>query len=240
MIRVHIICEGQTEETFVNNALVEYFSLRGIALFPSLVGKPGHKGGNFKEERLLVDVRTRLAGDSEAYCTTLFDYYALPPAFPGKSKSSIVSSSEEKSKIVCNELAIVIESKLGSNIGKRFIPYVQMYEFEGLLFSDPQKFARGIDQPSLTQQLSNIRNSFASPEDINDSPQTAPSKRIKSLVPGYQKPIMGLIGIKEIGLDVIRRECKLFNAWLQALEQLAIKLNESLMVPKSKSRSTYE
>lgn len=223
MIRVHIICEGQTEETFVNNALVEYFSHKGIALFPSLVGKPGHKGGNFKEERLLVDVRNRLIGDSAAYCTTLFDYYGLPPAFPGKSESSKVLSSGEKSKIVCRELAGVIENKLGSNIGKRFIPYVQMYEFEGLLFSDPQKFAHGIDQPSLAQRLLNIRNSFATPEDINDSPQTAPSKRIKSLVPGYQKPIMGLIGIKELGLEVIRRECTLFNGWLQALEQLSKK-----------------
>ncbi|MGC8451942.1 MAG: DUF4276 family protein [Cylindrospermopsis raciborskii] len=78
MIRVHIICEGQTEESFVSDVLVPHFSQKGIALYPSLIGKPGHKGGNFKIERLLDDVRNRLKGDTWAYCTTMFDYYGLP------------------------------------------------------------------------------------------------------------------------------------------------------------------
>jgi hypothetical protein len=47
MIRVHIICEGQTEESFVSDVLVPHFSQKGIALYPSLIGKPGHKQGVF-------------------------------------------------------------------------------------------------------------------------------------------------------------------------------------------------
>jgi hypothetical protein len=49
MIRVHIICEGQTEESFVSDVLVPHCSQKGIALYPSLIGKPGHKGGNIPD-----------------------------------------------------------------------------------------------------------------------------------------------------------------------------------------------
>ncbi len=84
MIRVHVICEGQTEEMFVNELMRDHFYSFGVVLVPALVGKPGHKGGNFKFERLLSDVRNRLLGDSTAYCTTFFDFYGLPEDFPGK------------------------------------------------------------------------------------------------------------------------------------------------------------
>ncbi|MFL0606352.1 DUF4276 family protein [Cylindrospermopsis raciborskii] len=111
MIRVHIICEGQTEEDFIKEVLRPHFSQKGIAVYPSLIGKPGHKGGNFKIERLLNDVRNRIKGDTEAFCTTMFDYYGLPTSFPGKTTSTAGMTSEEKSNILCRELAQVIESQ---------------------------------------------------------------------------------------------------------------------------------
>jgi hypothetical protein len=221
MIRVHIICEGQTEESFVSDVLVPHCSQKGIALYPSLIGKPGHKGGNFKIERLLDDVRNRLKGDTRAYCTTMFDYYGLPSSFPGKATSTAGTTAEEKSKRLCQELAQVIESRLGQSISERFIPSVQMHEFEGLLFSDPIMFAKSIDRPAIASDLLAIRDSFASPEQINDSPITAPSKRISTLIPDYQKPLMGTIGILGISLPVLRRECQLFDSWLRRLEQLS-------------------
>ena len=67
MIRVHVICEGQTEEMFVNELLQPVFFSKGIHLIPSLVGKPGHKGGNFKFDRLYPDVKNRLLGDRSCY-----------------------------------------------------------------------------------------------------------------------------------------------------------------------------
>ncbi|MBA4446849.1 DUF4276 family protein [Cylindrospermopsis raciborskii] len=158
MIRVHIICEGQTEEDFIKEVLRPHFSQKGIAVYPSLIGKPGHKGGNFKIERLLNDVRNR---------------------------------------------------------------NVQMHEFEALLFSDPIIFAKSIDKPAIASELLTIRNSFASPEEINDGPMTAPSKRILTLIAEYQKPTMGVIGALEISLPVLRHECQLFNKWLCCLEQLS-------------------
>ena len=87
MTRIHVICEGQTEELFVNEVMADIFTPKGIYLYPSLVGKPGHKGGRFKFERVLHDVKSRLLDDTSAYCTTFFDFYGLPEEFPGKSQS---------------------------------------------------------------------------------------------------------------------------------------------------------
>jgi hypothetical protein len=80
-----------------------------------------------------------------------------------------------------------------------------MHEFEGLLFSDCAAFSRGIGRPDLAAGLQEIRDQFATPEEIDDSPVTAPSKRVEGLVPGYEKPLLGVLAILEIGLAVSGR-----------------------------------
>ena len=99
------------------------------------------------------------------------------------------------------------------------MPYVVMHEFEGLLFSDPAGFGRGVGRSDLTPSMKAIREDFGTPEEINDSLDTAPSKRIEGLMPGYQKPLHGLLACQEIGLDAIRRECPQFSDWVDRLEQ---------------------
>ena len=105
---------------------------------------------------------------------------------------------------------------------QRFIPYVQMYEFEGLLFSDPAALARSIGKAKLENRFFEIRADGNTPEHINDDSHTAPSKRIIHLVDGYalQKPLLARRAAEEIGLPRIRQECPLFNAWLAKLETL--------------------
>src|SRR5574344_70565 len=100
MIRVHVICEGQTEEMFVNELLQPVFQAKGILLVPALVGKPGRKGGTFKFERLQTDVKNRLLGDRTAYCTTFFDYYGLPQDFPGKEAQDSQADIQIKAEAV--------------------------------------------------------------------------------------------------------------------------------------------
>jgi hypothetical protein len=95
-----------------------------------------------------------------------------------------------------------------------------MHEFEGLLFSDCAAFSRGIGRPDLEAPLRAIRQQFATPEEINDSPDTAPSKRVEALLPAYQKPLLGVLAVLEIGLLHIRAECPHFDAWLKQLESL--------------------
>ena len=220
MIRIHIICEGQTEEVFINEVLLEHFSAHNIYLTPSLIGRPGHKGGNFRFERLLQDVRNRLLGDKTAYCTTLFDFYGLPEAFPGKVAAYSQNDYQAKARTIEAALLAELQNKLGNEVMQRFIPYVQMYEFEGLLFSDVHALASGLNQPELINPLQSIRDVFVCPEMINNSPETAPSKRLLKLCESYDKPLHGSLAALEIGLMTIREQCPRFNQWLSQLEQL--------------------
>src|ERR1700680_1388202 len=104
---------------------------------------------------------------------------------------------------------------------ERFVPFVVMHEFEGLLFSDCAAFSRGIGRADLESGFREIRDQFATPEEINDSPFTAPSKRVEALMPGYDKPLFGTLAVLEIGLAHIREECPHFDSWLRQLECLA-------------------
>ncbi len=105
--------------------------------------------------------------------------------------------------------------------GRRFVPFVVMHEFEGLLFSDCAAFARAILKENLASGFQGIRDGFGTPEDINDSEQTAPSKRVLALMPEYQKPRHGEDAAREIGIERMRLECPLFDAWIRRLEDLA-------------------
>jgi hypothetical protein len=220
MIRVHVICEGQTEEMFVKEILSGFFSSRGICLIPTLIGKPGHKGGNFKFERLFTDVQARLLGDKTSYCTTFFDFYGLPENFPGKQKALDCLTPQDKARYMLGVMSDKLREKLGEEPLRRFIPYIQMYEFEGLLFSAPDVLAQAIYKPDLKLEFQKIRDKFTTPEEINNSPLYAPSKRIKKLYSGYDKPIHGSLAAIEIGLDIIRAECQIFNSWLRSIEDL--------------------
>lgn len=221
MIRVHVICEGQTEELFVNEILKPYFLAFNIYLYPSLIGIPGHKGGNVKFDRLYKDVKNRLTGDTTAFCTTFFDFYGLNQDFPGKQHALSLTNISDKADSIQNEMTAELLAIIGQNPMRRFIPFVQMYEFEALLFSDPTLMAEGFCQTLLASDFAEIVAEFDTPEHINNSVVTAPSKRIEQLIPGYEKPTLGGLAALEVGLTNMRARCALFNDWLNRLEQLA-------------------
>ena len=105
----------------------------------------------------------------------------------------------------------------------RIFAYVQRHEFEALLFSDVPAFARMLDIPrNAGSALADVRARFASPEDINDSPATAPSRRILDAVPNYSKVADGSIIASEVGIETMRRECPRFGSWLTRLEALGV------------------
>ena len=218
MKRIHVICEGQTEEMFVNEVLSEVFTPLDIYLYPSLIGKPGHKGGNFKFERVLRDVKARLLDDRQTYCTTFFDFYGLPEDFPGKAEAETYTDIKNKQDIVAKLLVEQLTRNIGGAAMRRFIPYIQMYEFEGLLFSAPESIASEMGEIDLANEFMKIRNGFDTPEHVNNSPTTAPSKRIKKLFNQYDKVIHGSLIAIDIGVDKICNECHLFNEWVNKLK----------------------
>ena len=97
-----------------------------------------------------------------------------------------------------------------------------VHEFEALLFAGPEKFAAWIDDQWPVESLNKIVSAHKTPEHINDSPNTAPSKRIAELMPQYQKTLHGPLIAADIGLNVMRQACPHFNGWLLRLEQLVI------------------
>jgi hypothetical protein len=206
---------------FVKELVAKLFGKKNIFLLPSMIGRPGHKGGNFRVERLLFDVERRLLEDVSSFCTTFFDFYALSAGFPGINEAGRQRNIADKAVCVQTALREWFERKIGEEAVRRFIPYVQMYEFEGLLFSDPEKLAQGIHKPGLAVEFDAIRRQFPTPEDINNNYETAPGKRIGKLCPGYKKPINGLQVAAEMGIETIRRECRLFDSWLKRLEALS-------------------
>ena len=139
-------------------------------------------------------------------------------AWPGRSEANELAFPKN-AEMVENALATDVCEQMGSDFNpERFVPYVMMHEFEAMLFSDCDKFAEGIGEPELASAFQGIRNQFGCPEEINDSPNTAPSIRIVSLVLGYQKPVWGILAALEIGLGAIRSACPHFRGWLERLE----------------------
>ena len=139
---------------------------------------------------------------------------------PGRSEANELAFPNN-AETVEKALASDICDEMGTDFNpERFVPYVMMHEFEAILFSHCERFAGGIGEPELAPKFQEIRDTSGCPEEINDSPNTAPSKRIESLVPGYQKPLMGALASLEIGLGAIRLACPHFRSWLEQLESI--------------------
>ena len=215
MIRVHVFVEGQTEETFVRELLCEYFRDKNIYLNPILVRtSKTAKGGVVSYAKIKPQVNRKCLEDAQAFVTTMFDMYALPNDFPGSSSLPKINESLQKAEY--------LEREIGKDIGhKNFIPNLIVHEFEGLLYSNPQAFAGWFDETAVVT-LQEERNAFSSPEHINDSPLTAPSKRIRNCCKGYDKPLHGSLLAIDIGLGTIRFECQHFNQWLLRLENIVV------------------
>jgi hypothetical protein len=217
MPKVLILVEGQTEETFVKSVVQPYFYNRQLFCIPKLAvtrrvkDGPDFKGGITSYGKVRGDIK-RLLHDSSAVCvTTMIDYYGFAPLI----------DYQEKLTGTCYDKVERIENYFRNDINdSRFMPYLQLHEFEGLLFSSPTEIASVLIEPRKAEQLDAISKEFPSPEHINDNPNTAPSKRIINIFPSYNKPFHGLLIAKRIGFDSIRKKCCHFDEWIKKLEAL--------------------
>lgn len=228
MIRLLVHVEGQTEESFVKEVLAPHLHHHGVAAAARLLGhahqrdrRGGIKGWMIVREEIVRHLRT----DGDSIATTMVDYYGLPAtggkAWPGRNEAP-ARRFPEKAESVENAMKEDVRGHMGAGFDdRRFVPYLMMHEFEALLFSDCRKFCAAIGQPTAASLLQSVRDGFPQPEEINDSPDGAPSKRISALLRGYRKPLMGLRGIQAIGLSAIRAECPHFSSWISRLESIS-------------------
>jgi len=192
-INVSVICEGKTELFLVKYVLNPYFNSSNIKLVPFDLG------GN-----VLIDKTVRYINRTKpGIVTSLVDYYGL--------KKSTNKTADE----------ILKEIKLKS-LREHTIPYVQMYEIEALLFSDIDKIALKMNASNKQkEELQKIDREFNTPEDINNSFDTAPSKRLAKIFIGYDKPRDGEIIAKEIGIYTILEKCPKFKKWTEDIIEKA-------------------
>lgn len=222
-VRMNFIVEGQTEETFVNQVLRPHLATISVWCSARCVmtsRKRGikHRGGvtNYKLPR--IDITTWMKEDRnpDARFTTMFDLYGIPEDFPAFDEARRLTNSYERVK--------VLECALSEDISDhRFIPYIQLHEFEALLFSCPRKLeVQFYDRVDEIQRLIKIASDFDSPELIDDGRDTSPSKRIIREIPEYggRKASAGPIVTERIGLPVLRSKCKHFGEWLDRLEAI--------------------
>ncbi len=223
MTRVVIICEGLTERDFVKKIVTPHLIGFGINASSPILGKPGKKGGDVRSTRVLGDIVALLQSDRTAFCTTFLDFYGMKFDVPGKDKVRSSNTYKEKKQIVEDAIFEAVKEKVGDTAIRRFKPYIQMYEFEGLLFSNVEKMSSKLSDGNnkIEQEIQSEFEKILkakSPEEINDSRDTAPSKRIEKMVSGYSKITNGIPLAEYIGLEEIRKKCLLFNDWIKWLE----------------------
>lgn len=161
MTRLLIHVEGETEETFVNEILAPHLYQHGYqSVGARLIGNArlrNRRGGIRGWDSVQIDILNHLRQDPNCATTTMVDYYALPQhgtkAWPGRAEAN-ARRHAQKAATVETALLQTIASEMGSGFdARRFLPFVMMHEFEGLLFSDCQRFANAIQQPDLASEF---------------------------------------------------------------------------------------
>lgn len=227
-MRLLIHVEGQTEESFVNNVLASYLLDHGFSSVGArLVGNArqrARRGGIRAWPSVRKGIANHLMSDRSCAATTMVDYYGLPQdgegKWPGRREAATLPF-ERRARHVEDACMCDLSKHVRPDVGRRLVPFVMIHEFEALLFSDCRRFADGIGQPQMFDELRQIRDQFSTPEKINDSPEGAPSKRVQRLIPEYQKPFMGTLASLEIGISTMQQACPHFADWLERLTKLA-------------------
>lgn len=217
MSTIKILAEGPTEILFVNDVLKPYFYERGISVKPFLFQDGG---GIPKYPKSQKQILNTIKSDRSCFCTTLVDFYGMPNDWPGRVESRSCLNYQDKAQRVERALSEDIVAQMGDSWNPaRFIPYVQMHEFEALLFSDTSKLAERAKKPEkISVEFERVLRSFSCPEEINDNYDTCPSRRIKQHIEDYVKTVDGIIAARKIGLETMRQECPHFNEWITKLE----------------------
>ena len=210
MKTVIIICEGPTEEVFCSNLLSQYLQ-NSCRIEIRLLG------GNCNWQRIKDMAEKALKQQKNALVTTFFDYYGVKTKkFPNWKETVGINKTNVRERIEILENGMLEE--IDSNLRYRFIPYVQLHEFEALLFNNIEVFDEMFEFEQYDRaELLNVFNEFPDPEMIDQGTETSPSHRLIKIIPAYRKVIQGNAIAEKIGIEQIRQKNKHFNDWIEQL-----------------------
>jgi hypothetical protein len=219
-VRLYITVEGQAEKEFADRALKPHLAGFAIDVRPRVVvtnRKLGKRGGILDFDKIRGDIGRLIKQDThpEARFTTMVDLYALPSQFPGWT--------EARTKTIPRDKVKVLERALAEEFAEsRFIPFIQLHEFEALLYCDLNELQSRITNSEAGIKLLRTEVEGMEPEEINEGATTAPSKRIIRHVPIYErnKVRVGAPAATAIGLNTLRSRCPHFGDWVSRLEAL--------------------
>ena len=224
MVRLYLFAEGSTEQTFANTVLKPHLANFGVYMDkPVLIAharKKGrvHRGGGRNFTAMQNDINRFLKQESgnDVFFTTMIDLYAIHAKFPG------IEEAEKLRRDPYKRVAFLERAWRDKTGDRRFIPFIQLHEFEAYLFCDVSQFAFFFD--NADKQISALQSTVGIqyPERIDDGQHTAPSKRIIAKFPEYEdsKTTVGPQMAEWIGLENIRSKCPHFKEWIERLERL--------------------
>jgi len=216
MKRLIVVCEGPTEKEFCRDLLIPHFLNLDIVIEAPTIK---HSGGGIVPWRILRGQVENHLDEGDAMVTTFIDYYGIKKehGFPGWEAAKGAPRKIDKVRII--EQAM--KDDIADEYKHRFIPHLQLHEFESLLFSDVDVFAQNFEASEMDlEQLKKVRAEFPNPEDINNSPKTAPSMRIAKAIKSYRKVLYGNCLAMDIGLNKMRQCCPHFNEWVSEMEDI--------------------
>lgn len=216
MNKIIIICEGQAEQQFCKEVLYPYFLARGVQILYPVISLSN--GGIVKWEVLKREIIEYLHRNNNrnTYVTTFIDYYGLNGFnFPGYEINENVNTRRNIVNRICENISREVSSY-------RFIPYIQLHEFETLIFTDINVLKEWYPEDEILdfEYLEDTVRRQPDIELINDSRHTAPSKRLKRAIPTYDKVTFGNILLLAIGLQRLRDANSNFNEWITKLENI--------------------
>lgn len=212
MKRVYIVVEGQTEQEFVNSVISPYLQEFGIlSVTPVLVrtSRTG-RGGMVNYSHLANTIKPLLMSEKSDYIVTTFiDFFRLPHDMPHYEDSMKKADKIEQIR----SLEAAIDEAIDD---RRFFSYIQLHEFEALLFSSNKGFEYYFSD-EYAKATASVVSSYDNPEDINSSPEGAPSKRLLAIKPDYNKVLEGNLIALEVGIKIILEKCPRFAGWIDKI-----------------------
>jgi hypothetical protein len=218
MTRLLMLVEGQSEEIFVKQTLAPHLLQHGVFVQPivlwtkRLASGGGYRGGVSSWNQIRRSLLP-LTSDTDAWVTTLLDFYGLPEDMPGYQDALLPGNPRER--------VTGLETRLAAEINhQRFIPFLALHEFEAWVFCNATVLASHFDRSDLADKVTQAVAYAGEPELINHGKNTHPKARLQGMATGYKETSDGPTLMGKIGIQAIRAACPHFAEWLVRLERL--------------------
>jgi hypothetical protein len=215
--QIGILVEGQTESAFVSEILAPYLQAFDIFVTPVIVKTSRRadgttfKGGGMVWKHYENDLRRLLRASHYRCVSILVDFYAYPRNAPG-----VACCQRPHQPRRCAEVRI---QAMADAIGDpRFVPYVVLHEFETWVIAAALGTSHVLGDSSVAKKLHTEAHTVGDDvELLNDSPATAPSKRVQRCWDDYDKVTDGIEVIREAGLEAVIERCPGLRLWIDQL-----------------------